>query len=200
MINKIKIYGDILSGNCLKVKYVADYLNIPYEWIHVDVLKGKTRTPAFLKINPFGQIPVVQFNDGQYLAQSNAIIKYLSLNSALIPDSDFLKAKVDEWLFWEQYSHEPAIAVLRFKIFYQKMNIEDIDPKLIQKSHATLAVMENHLVVNNFFVADKLTVADISLLAYTRLANQANLDLNQYPSVCRWIKACEMALGLDAFL
>src|SRR5687768_13167312 len=103
----MKIYGDTNSGNCLKVKWVCDRLALPYDWISVDTLKGETRTTEFPKLNGAGQVPTVVFDDGGVLAQSNAIIRYLARGSDLIPKDDFAAAKMDEWLFWEQYSHEP---------------------------------------------------------------------------------------------
>src|SRR5688572_7512148 len=112
----MKIYGDTKSGNCLKVKWVCDYLSLPYDWIPTDILKSESRTPEFLQLNPAGQVPVVVFDDGRALAQSNAIIRYLAHDSALIPHDHFSVAKMDEWLFWEQYSHEPYIAVCRFQM------------------------------------------------------------------------------------
>jgi glutathione S-transferase len=109
----MKIYGDLNSGNCLKVKWVCDRLALPYSWIAVDILKRETRSAEFLKLNGAGQVPVVEFDDGSTLAQSNAIIRYLARHSDLIPKDAFAAAKMDEWLFWEQYSHEPYIAVCR---------------------------------------------------------------------------------------
>ena len=114
----MKIYGDINSGNCLKVKWVCDHLALPYVWVAIDTLKQETRTQEFLKLNDAGQVPVVAFDDGRTLAQSNAIIRYLARGSDLIPADAFAQAKMDEWLFWEQYSHEPYIAVCRFLMFY----------------------------------------------------------------------------------
>ena len=114
----MRIYGDINSGNCLKVKYTADYLGLDYEWIAVDITQGESRTPDFLKINPQGQVPAIQLEDGRCIAQSNAIIRYLAQGTALLPEDAYLQAKVDEWLFWEQYSHEPYIAVCRFHMLY----------------------------------------------------------------------------------
>ena len=108
------IYGDLASGNCLKVKYAADHLGLPYRWVAVDVTKGESRTAAFLARNPQGQVPTIELADGRVLAQSNAIIRYLARGSALLPQDPFAQAKVDELLFWEQYSHEPYIAVCRF--------------------------------------------------------------------------------------
>ncbi len=114
----MKIYGDTNSGNCLKVKWVCDKLALPYSWIAIDTLKSETRTTEFLKLNYAGQVPAVEFDDGRTLAQSNAIIRYLARGSDLIPPDAFAAAKMDEWLFWEQYSHEPYIAVCRFQMFY----------------------------------------------------------------------------------
>ena len=107
----MKIYGDSNSGNCQKVKWVCDALALPYIWIEIDTLKRETRTPQFLKLNGAGQVPTVEFDDGRTLAESNAIIRYLARGSALIPADAFAAAKMDEWLFWEQYSHEPYVAV-----------------------------------------------------------------------------------------
>ena len=114
----MKIYGDSNSGNCLKVKWVCDRLALPYSWIGVDTLKRETRTTQFLKLNSAGQVPAVEFDDGRVLAESNAIIRYLARGSDLIPADAFAAAKMDEWLFWEQYSHEPYIAVCRFQMAY----------------------------------------------------------------------------------
>ena len=110
----MKIYGDLNSGNCLKVKWVCDRLELPYSWIGVETREGETRTPRFLKLNSAGQVPTIAFDDGRTLAESNAIIRYLARGSDLIPADAFAAAKMDEWLFWEQYSHEPYIAVCRF--------------------------------------------------------------------------------------
>ena len=116
----MKVYGDTNSGNCLKVKWVCDHLALPYTWIAVDTLKGETRTAEFLKLNGAGQVPTIELDDGRTLAQSNAIIRYLARGSRLIPQDAFAEGKMDEWLFWEQYSHEPYIAVCRFQMFYLK--------------------------------------------------------------------------------
>src|ERR1043166_5922494 len=116
----MKVYGDTNSGNCLKVKWVCDHLALPYSWIAVDTLKGETRTAEFLKLNGAGQVPTIELDDGRALAQSNAIIRYLARGSRLIPQDAYAEGKMDEWLFWEQYSHEPYIAVCRFQMFYLK--------------------------------------------------------------------------------
>src|SRR6185312_5181067 len=139
----MKIHGDSNSGNCQKVKWVADRLALPYEWIEIDTLKGGSRTAHFLKLNPWGQVPVVVLGDGRTLAQSNAIIRYLARGSALIPVDAFAAAKMDEWLFWEQYSHEPYIAVCRFQMFHLKKPVSDLDPDKVKRGYAALVRMEH---------------------------------------------------------
>jgi glutathione S-transferase len=193
----MKIYGDLNSGNCLKVKWVCDRLRIPYQWIAVDMLQGETRTPAFLKLNAAGQVPVVVFDDGRALAQSNAIVRYLARGSDLIPADGFLAAKMDEWLFWEQYSHEPYIAVCRFLMVYLGKSASDLDPDKVKRGHAALTRMEEQLSTSRFLVGEAFTLADIALLAYTRVAYEGDFDLAGYGAVRRWIGDCENALGLS---
>jgi glutathione S-transferase len=194
----MKIYGDSNSGNCLKVKWVCDYLALPYSWIAVDTLKRETRTPQFLKLNSAGQVPVVEFDDGRTLAQSNAIIRYLARDSDLIPADAFAAARMDEWLFWEQYSHEPYIAVCRFQMVYLGKAASDLDPDKIKRGYAALARMEHQLAATRFLVDDRLSLADVALLAYTRLAHQGGFHLDGYASLRRWIGEAERALGLPA--
>jgi glutathione S-transferase len=192
----MKIYGDSNSGNCLKVRWVCDYLALPYSWIAVDTLKRETRTAQFLKLNSAGQVPVVEFDDGRTLAQSNAIIRYLARDSDLIPADAFAAAKMDEWLFWEQYSHEPYIAVCRFQMVYLGKAASDLDPDKIKRGYAALARMEHQLAATRFLVADRLSLADVALLAYTRLAHEGGFHLDGYASLRRWIGEAERALGL----
>lgn len=192
----MKIYGDINSGNCLKVKWVCDRLALPYVWVAIDTLKQETRTPEFLKLNDAGQVPVVAFDDGRTLAQSNAIIRYLARGSDLIPVDAFAQAKMDEWLFWEQYSHEPYIAVCRFLMFYLGKPASDLDPEKVKRGRSALARMERQLALTPCLVGRAVSLADVSLLAYTRLAHEGGFDLAGYPSVRRWIGDTEKALGL----
>ena len=192
----MKIYGDNNSGNCLKVKWVCDRLRLSYSWIAVDTMKRETRTPQFLALNSAGQVPVVELDDGGTLAQSNAIIRYLARGSALIPQDPFAAAKMDEWLFWEQYSHEPYIAVCRFQMIYLGKQATELDPDKVQRGHAALERMEQHLAGTRFLVADAFSLADVALLAYTRVAHQGGFDLARYPSIRRWIKDGETQLGL----
>jgi glutathione S-transferase len=193
----MKIYGDSNSGNCQKVKWVCDALALPYIWIEIDTLKRETRTPQFLKLNGAGQVPTVEFDDGRTLAESNAIIRYLARGSALIPADAFAAAKMDEWLFWEQYSHEPYVAVCRFQIKYLGRPASDLDPDKVKRGYAALARMEHQLAATRFLVGDNLTLADVSLLAYTRLAHEGGFHLDGYASVRRWIGEAERALGLS---
>ncbi|MET0676572.1 MAG: glutathione S-transferase family protein [Bradyrhizobium sp.] len=192
----MKVYGDISSGNCLKVKWVCDHLALPYSWIAIDTLKGETRTAEFLALNGAGQVPAIELDDGSTLAQSNAIIRYLARDSHLIPTDAFAQAKMDEWLFWEQYSHEPYIAVCRFQMFYLKKPVSELDPEKVRRGHAALARMEQQLTATPFLAGSDFTLADISLLAYTRLAHEGGFDLDGYPAVRRWIAASENCLRL----
>jgi glutathione S-transferase len=194
----MKVYGDTSSGNCLKVKWVCDHLALPYTWIAVDTLKGETRTAEFLKLNSAGQVPTVELDDGRTLAQSNAIIRYLARGSDLIPADAYATGKMDEWLFWEQYSHEPYVAVCRFQMFYLKKPASDLVPEKVRRGYAALARMEHQLAITPFLVGDSVTLADISLLAYTRLAHEGGFDLDGYAAVRRWIGAAEKSLGLPA--
>jgi len=193
----MKIYGDTNSGNCLKVKWVCDYLALPYTWIAIDILKQETRTAQFLKLNSAGQVPVVEFDDGRALAQSNAIIRFLARDSDLIPPDPFATAKMDEWLFWEQYSHEPAIAVCRFQIVYLGRSAADLDPGRVKRGYAALARMEQQLASTRFLIGERLSLADVALLAYTRLAHEGGFDLDAYPSLRRWIGDAEKSLRLS---
>ena len=198
MAGKFKIYGDSISGNCLKVKWTADYLGLDYDWIETSVLASETRTPDFLAMNPAGQVPAVVLADGRVLAQSNAIILYLNRahKGGLLPKGDYSRAKVFEWLFWEQYSHETAIAVRRFHKHYLKKSDAEIDPKLMEKGVAALTLLENALKDAAYLVGGKLTLADIALIAYTRVAPEGGFDLDPYPAVRRWIARVERDLGV----
>jgi glutathione S-transferase len=192
----MKIYGDRISGNCLKVKWVCDLLALPYAWINVDVVKGETRSADFLALNPWGQVPTVVFDDGRTLAQSNAIIRYLARDSHLIPADAFTAAQMDGWLFWEQYSHEPYIAVRRFHLTYLGKPADALDPKLETRGYAALDIMERRLSEARHLAGDALSLADIALLAYTRLAHEGGFDLTRYDGIRRWIAQSEAELRL----
>ena len=190
------IYGDSISGNCLKVKFVADRLGIPYDWAETSVLKRETRTPEFRALNPAGQVPLVRFADGNTLAQSNAIMLHLAWNSDLVPSDAWERAQMFQWLFWEQYSHETAVAVLRFQRFYLKKPEAEIDPALAQKSRQALALMDAHLAGRDYMVGKALSLADVALVAYTRFAHEAGLDLGDWPRVKAWVRRIETDLNV----
>jgi glutathione S-transferase len=192
----MKIYGDINSGNCLKVKWVCDALALSYNWVEIDTLKRETRTPQFLRLNDAGQVPTVEFDDGRTLAESNAIIRYLARSSHLIPEDAFAAAKMDQWLFWEQYSHEPYVAVCRFQMRYLGKPASDLDPEKVKRGYAALERMERQLATTRFLVDDDISLADVSLLAYTRLAHEGGFRLDDYAAVRRWIGEAERALHL----
>ena len=192
----MKIYGDANSGNCLKVKYTADFMGLDYEWFPVDITQGESRTSNFLRMNPQGQVPVAELGDGRYLAQSNAIIRFLSRGTVLLPEDPYFQAKVDEWLFWEQYSHEPYIAVCRFHMLYQGKPLEARESWRVERGEQALDYMENHLSGRQWLAGDTFTIADIALLTYTRVAHEGGFDLETRQNVQQWVQDCERLLSL----
>lgn len=191
----MRIYGDPVSGNCLKVKIVADFVELTYDWAPVDILKGDSRTPDYLSRFPAGQVPGLQLDDGRCLAQSNAIMRYLARGSALVPQESFLQAKMDEWLFWEQYSHEPNIAVCRFEMRYLGKPASARDPNRVARGEAALDLMELHLGAADWFVGDDATIADVALYAYTHWADEGGFDLGPRPAIRAWLGRCTEAFG-----
>jgi glutathione S-transferase len=194
------IFGDHRSGNCLKVRWTAERLGLPYRWIEVDVVGGETRTPGFLATNPAGQVPAVILEDGRKLAQSNAIMLHLAERAGgfeLIPADAYDRARMYEWMFWEQYSHEPAIAVARFQLAYLNRPRESLDPRLFERGEAALARMEAGLEGAEWLAGGELTLADIALVAYTRVCHEGGFDLAGYPGVKAWVGRVEGELGLS---
>ncbi len=194
----ITIYGDTYSGHCEKVQFIAAYLKKPCRWIHTDIVGGKTRTPEFLAINPAGELPVMLLPDGRKLVQSNAILLFLADGTPLILADPFDRGLMHQWLFWEQLTHNPAIGMLRFLRFLLKKPEDQIDPTLAPKAERALATMDAHLQNRTYFVAERLSVADIALVAYTRLAEQGGMPLA--PAVRRWVQRVEVDLGLESLL
>lgn len=192
----LRIFGDSISGNCLKVKWIADYLGLDYAWTEVDLMKGETRTPDFLALNPAGQVPVVVLPDGRALAQSNAIILHLAEGSDLIPADPYDRAKMLEWLFWEQYSHEPYVAVARFQVKYEGRDPATLDARLVSRGVAALARMEAALHGCEYLAGERLSLADVALVAYTRVAGEGGFDLSPYPHLRGWIDRVERALAI----
>ena len=194
----MKIYGDSISGNCLKVKWVADLLGLSYDWIETDIMVGSSRTPDFLAMNPAGQVPVVILDDGRPLAQSNAIILHLAEGSDLIPKDAYDRARMLEWMFWEQYSHEPYVAVARFQVRYQGKSAAELEPRLVERGRAALQRLEDGLAGSPFLVGSSPSLADVALVAYTRVAHDGGFDLANYPRVRAWVGRVEQALKIGA--
>lgn len=189
----IEIYGDVQSGNCYKVKLVCELLQLDYQWIAVDILKGDTKTSKFIEMNPNGKIPFVRFSDGFCLSESNSIINYIANNSALYPADTKTQALIQQWQFFEQYSHEPFIAVARFINKYLGLpadRLQEYKDKQIGGIKA-LTVMEKNLQHRPFLVGESISTADVSLYAYTHVADEGGFDLIQFPNISSWIKRIE---------
>ena len=193
----IKLYGSSDSGNAMKPRWVLDRLGIPYEWIETNAFNGETRTAEFLKLNPAGQVPTIVLADGRTLAQSNAIMLHLAEGSDLIPRDAYHRAKMFEWLFWEQNSHEIYVAVRIARVHYLNMRDDELDPALMTRGKAALARMEHQLRETPYLIGSVLTLADIALLAYTRKAELGGFDLASYPSVQAWIARMQDDLGIE---
>ncbi len=192
----MKIYGDSISGNCLKVRWTADFVGRPYEWIETNVLAGESRAPDFLAMNPAGQVPAVILDDGRPLAQSNAIILYLAEGSSLIPVDAYDRARMLEWMFWEQYSHEPYVAVARFQVKYLGKSADTLEARLVERGAAALHRMDQALAGSPFLVGDRASLADVALVAYTRVCHEGGFNLDVYPAVKAWVARVEQALKI----
>lgn len=186
----LTVYGDLQSGNCYKIKLLLNQLGLPHNWIHVDILEKQTRTPEFLARNPNGRIPLLELEDGTCLAESNAILHYLAEGTSFLPSERLEHAQILQWLFFEQYSHEPYIATSRYIILYLARPAE-YEAKLEEKQapgYAALGVMERHLANRQFFVGERYTIADIGLYAYTHVAHEGGFDLSGFPAVQAWLE------------
>jgi glutathione S-transferase len=192
----LTVYGDIRSGNCLKVKWMLDWLRRDYSWTHVDIMTGGSRTPEFLALNTAGQVPTVVFADGRPLAQSNAILLHLGEGTALIPTDAYERARMLEWLFWEQYSHEPYVAVARFQRIYLGKSADQVEARIMERGEAALDRLEGALVDRGWLAGGTVTLADLSLVAYTRVADEGGFDLGQRPATRAWIGRVEAEFGL----
>lgn len=192
-----RIYGDMLSGNCYKIKLLAQFLSISHEWVHVDILSGETHTPEFLSMNGNAKIPVLQIGEGEYLAESNAILNFLAEGTDYLPADRLARAKVLQWQFFEQYSHEPYIAVARYINRYLGLpddRLEEYHSKQEGGSKA-LSLMDKHLSMNDFFVGSAPTIADISLYAYTHVAEEGGFSLEKHQSIKSWCSRIESIRG-----
>jgi glutathione S-transferase len=170
---------------------------MPFERVEVDILKGETRTPEFLSKNPAGKIPLLEIEPGKYLAESNAILIYLSEGTEFLPYDRFFRAQVLQWLFFEQNSHEPFIATSRFwiSILGKGDRYKEAIEEKRQPGYAALNLMENHLKTRNFLVAERYTIADIALFAYTHVADEGGFDLTQFPAIQAWIERVKLQPG-----
>jgi glutathione S-transferase len=189
----LRLYDFLPSGNCYKVRLLLKQLGVPFERIDVDILAGKSRTPAFLGKNANGRVPVLETDDGRTLAESNAILWYLAETvpegSRYLPTDRYERAQVLQWMFFEQYSHEPYIATIRFWIteLGKEQEYRDEIAKRRVNGVAALGVMERTLAASPFFVADRYSLADIALYAYTHVAHEGRFDLQPFPAVRAWI-------------
>ncbi len=193
----MKIYGDIYSGNCFKLKLACNLLDIAHEWIPIDVVAGETRQEQFVALNPASQIPVCVTDAGEVLTESNAILYYLARDSWLWPPDLLSQTRVLEWQFFEQYSHEPTIAVARFIKAFQGMpehRREEYEARL-KGGYRALDLMEKHLRGRKFLVGENCTLADISLFAYTHVAGEGGFDLAPYTAVRAWVETIEALPG-----
>jgi glutathione S-transferase len=187
------IYGMKASGNCYKLQLLLAQLGEPYRWIEIDSVAGETRTPEYLAKNANGKVPLLELDDGRRLPESNAILCYLADGSAYLPEDRWLRAQTLQWLFFEQYSHEPYIAVARFiaKWLPTDHPRQAELPRLRERGYQALDVMEKHLATQDFFVDSGYSVADIALYAYTHEAATGGFDLDRYPNIKNWLARIE---------
>ena len=192
-----KVYGDIQSGNCYKIKLLMNLLDIDHHWIHVDILKSQTQTDEFAAMNPNMKIPVLMLADGRCICESNAILNYLAAGSPLLPEDNYQRALVLQWQFFEQYSHEPFIATARFISKYLGLPADRKAEYLAKQEggHKALRIMESQLNQSAFLIGESFTIADISLFAYTHVANEGGFNLDAYGAIRRWIQTISMLPG-----
>jgi len=184
-----KVYGDINSGNCYKVKLLMSLLDIDHEWIVINILGGETQTDDFKSRNPNAKIPTLELTDGTYLWESNAILNFLAAGTAFLPNDPLLRAQILQWQFFEQYSHEPYIAVARFIAKFLGMPDERKQEYQAKQEggRKALAVMEERLQDSDYLVGERYTIADISLYAYTHVAHEGGFDLAEYDAISEWL-------------
>ncbi len=185
----ITLYDYLDSGNGYKVRLLLAQLGIEYRYVELDIMRGETRTPEYLAMNPDGRIPLLQLEDGRYLAQSDAILWYLADGTTLLPGERLERAQVLQWMFFEQYSHEPYVATPRFimRHFAADSPRRAELPQRQARGREALVVMERHLQAHNYFVAERYTIADIALYGYTHVAEDGGIALDPYPSVRAWL-------------
>ncbi|MBX3508890.1 MAG: glutathione S-transferase family protein [Parvibaculum sp.] len=186
----MRLYQMQDSGNCYKVRLAAHKLGLPLELVDVDILKGESRTADFLKRNPNGRVPTLELGDGRTLPESNAIMFWLAEGTALLPEDRFARAQALQWMFFEQYSHEPYIAVARFWHSIKPGGREEkaaMFPEWHRRGHDALTVMERHLSAHDWFAGNACSIADIALYAYTHVAHEGGFDLESYGAINAWL-------------
>jgi glutathione S-transferase len=193
----VRLYDFLPSGNSYKVRLLLNQLGIPYERVPVDILKRETYTPEFLARNPNGRIPLLELDEGCFLAESNAILWYLARNTSFLPTDHFQQALALQWMFFEQYSHEPYIATSRYwiSILGKKREYEQALVEKKEPGYHALGVMESHLEKSEYFVGGRYTIADISLYAYTHVAHEGEFDLSRHPAIQAWLRRVEGQSG-----
>ena len=184
-----RLYDYLDSGNGYKARLLFALLAQPYRWTELDIVKGATRTPQFLAKNPNGRVPTLELDDGTFLAESNAILWYLAEGSPFIPAERLGRGQVLQWMFFEQYSHEPYVATPRFIVRHLPADSPRRAelPDRLARGRDALSVMDQHLRTRQYFVGEQYSIADIALYAYTHVAPEAGLDLSAYPSVLSWL-------------
>ncbi|WP_433854180.1 glutathione S-transferase family protein [Stenotrophomonas nitritireducens] len=194
------VYGMSTSGNCHKVRLLLEQLGARYRWVEVDSAAGQTRTPDFLALNPAGKVPLVERDDGRVLAESNAILFWLAEGTPFLPADGWQRAQALSWMFFEQYSHEPNIAVARFISGWTPPDSPRRQelPKLRERGHAALARMERHLSAHAWFTGPDYGIADIALFAYTAVAADGGIALDSWPAIGRWLQAVRARPGFVA--
>jgi glutathione S-transferase len=187
--NTITVYGYSASGNCHKVRLLLEQLRRSYTWVEVDSSRGETRTPAFLAKNPNGRVPIIELGDGRVMAESNAILYWLAEGSRYFTGDAWQRAQTLGWMFFEQYSHEPYIAVARFIRGWTPLDSPRRAelPRCLERGHQALAVMERHLEAARWFSGERYGIADIALFAYTDVAHHGGFDLAAYPTLRDWL-------------
>jgi glutathione S-transferase len=185
----VSVHGMSASGNCYKVRLLLEQLGVPYQWHEVDTLGGETRTPEFLAMNPNGQVPVLEYEPGRCLPESGAILYYLAESTPFWPAERLARAEVLRWMSFEQYSHEPYVAVARYIcLFLPPDHPRRTDlPRLHERGNQALAVMERHLAAHDWFAGERYTIADIALFAYTHAAADGGFDLGHFSAIGRWL-------------
>jgi glutathione S-transferase len=187
----IRLYDYLPSGNGYKVRLLLTQLGIPFERIELNITKGETRTPEFLRKFPNGRIPAVELDDGKLLFESNAIILYFADETPFLPLDRLQRAQVFQWLFFEQYSHEPYIASVRYLVIHpevQDARRSILEPLMRPRGYDALGVMEEHLNSREWFVGERYSIADIALYAYTHVAEEGGFDLAGYPAIRAWLE------------